>query len=184
MRAYAFLNDWAAVDRLLDPAAKRPLRESQDGLAFIRTKRHPTLENVGGMRSALEAHYKRTGCVDVSRLVYAAHVGLVEEAYRTAETACLSTRDRRRHDGTRRLPHGAVVLGWHARDSDLARRNERFRNSDMRSLTYAPDAARAVVKTSDGLIQEGASPSLEIALCAALPRFSRGKLSSYTSLSV
>ena len=92
MRAYAFLDDWAAVDRLLDPAAKRPLREFQDGLAFIRTKRHPTPENVVGMRSALEAHYNRTGCVDVSRLVYAAHVGLVEEAYRTAETACLGPR--------------------------------------------------------------------------------------------
>jgi TolB-like protein len=92
MRAYAFLNDWAAVDRLLDPSAKRPLREFQDGLAFIRTKRHPTPENVGGMRSALEAHYKKTGCVDVSRLVYAAHLGLAEEAYRTAETACLGPR--------------------------------------------------------------------------------------------
>jgi hypothetical protein len=30
--------------------------------------------------------------VDVSRLVYAAHLGLVEEAYRTAETACLGPR--------------------------------------------------------------------------------------------
>jgi len=92
MRAYAFLDDWAAVDRLLDPSAKRPLREFQDGLAFIRTKRHPTPENVGGMRSALAAHYEKTGCVDVSRLVYAAHLGLVEEAYRTAETACLGPR--------------------------------------------------------------------------------------------
>ena len=92
MRAYAFLGDWAAVDRLLDPAAKRPLREFQDGLAFIRTKRHPTPENVGGIRSALEDYYKRTGCVDVSRLVYAAHLGLVEEAYRTAEAACLGPR--------------------------------------------------------------------------------------------
>jgi hypothetical protein len=30
--------------------------------------------------------------VDVSRLVYAAHLGLFEEAYRTAETACLGPR--------------------------------------------------------------------------------------------
>jgi hypothetical protein len=92
MRAYAFLGDWAAVDRLLDPSAKRPLREFQDGLAFIKTKRHPTPANVGAMRSALEAHYNKTGSVDVSRLVYAAHLGLVEEAYRTAETACLGPR--------------------------------------------------------------------------------------------
>ena len=92
MRAYAFLEDWAAIDRLLDPSAKRPLREFQDGLAFIRTKRQPTPENIGEMRRALHAHFNRTGCVDVSRLVYAAHLGLVEEAYQTAEVACLGPR--------------------------------------------------------------------------------------------
>ena len=89
LRAKAFLEDWAAVDRLLDPAAKRPLREFQDGLAFIRTKRDPTPENIDGMRSALQAHFDKTGCIDVSRLVYAAHLGLVDEAYRTAENARL-----------------------------------------------------------------------------------------------
>lgn len=31
----------------------------------------------------------RTGCVDVSRLVYAAHLGLVDDAYRAAEKARL-----------------------------------------------------------------------------------------------
>jgi hypothetical protein len=92
LRAQAFLEDWAAVDRLLDPAARRPLREFQDGLAFIRTKRDPTPENIGAIRDGLAAHYARTGCVDVSRLVYAAHLGLVEEAYRTAESACLGPR--------------------------------------------------------------------------------------------
>ena len=86
LRAQAFLEDWAAVDRLLDPLARHPLREFQDGLAFIRTKREPTPENIGAIRDALAAHCARTGCVDVSRLVYAAHLGLVEEAYRTAET--------------------------------------------------------------------------------------------------
>jgi TolB-like protein/class 3 adenylate cyclase len=89
LRAYAFQRDWAAVDRLLELAAKRQLREFQDGLPFIRTKRDPTLENIGAMRIALEAHVAKTGCVDVSRLVYAAHLGLVEEAYRAAETARL-----------------------------------------------------------------------------------------------
>jgi adenylate cyclase len=85
MRAYAFLGDWAGVDRLLDPAANRPLREFQEGLQFIATKRDPSPENVGTMRSALEAHVQKTGCVDVSRLVYAAHVGLVDEAYAAVE---------------------------------------------------------------------------------------------------
>ena len=89
LRAKAFLEDWAAVDRLLDPSAKVPLREFQDGVAFIQAKRNPTPENIGGIRSALEAHFKKTGSVDVSRLVYAAHLGLVDEAYRTAETARL-----------------------------------------------------------------------------------------------
>ena len=89
LRAYAFQQDWAAVDRLLELAAKRQLREFQDGLPFIRTKRHPTPENIEGIRSALEAHVHKTGCVDVSRLVYAAHLGLVEEAYRAADIARL-----------------------------------------------------------------------------------------------
>ena len=89
LRAYAFQQDWAAVDRLLELAARRQLREFQDGLPFIRTKRDPTPENIGGVRTALEAHVSRTGCVDVSRLVYAAHLGLVEDAYRAAETAHL-----------------------------------------------------------------------------------------------
>jgi TolB-like protein len=92
LRAQAFLKHWAAVDRLLDPAARHPLREFQDGLAFIRTKRDPTPENIGAILDALAAHRTRTGCVDVSRLVYAAHLGLVEEAYRTAETSCLGPR--------------------------------------------------------------------------------------------
>jgi TolB-like protein/tetratricopeptide (TPR) repeat protein len=89
LRAKAFIEDWAGVDELLELAAKRPLREFQDGLTFIRTKRDPTPENIGSWRDELEAHVVNTGCVDVARLVYAAHLGLVEEAYRAAESACL-----------------------------------------------------------------------------------------------
>ena len=89
LRAYAFQQDWAAVDRLMELAAKRQLREFQDGLPFIRAKRDPTSQNISAWRSALEAHVKKTGCVDVSRLVYSAHLGLVDETYRAAETACL-----------------------------------------------------------------------------------------------
>lgn len=89
LRAYAFQQDWAAADRLLELAAKRQLREFQDGLPFIRAKRYPTTENIGSWRRALEAHVAETGRVDVSRLVYAAHLGLVDEAYRAAETAGL-----------------------------------------------------------------------------------------------
>jgi adenylate cyclase len=92
LRAHAFLGDWVAVDRLLDPTAKRPLREFHDGLAFIRAKRDPTPENVDNIRRALESYFAKTGCIDVSRLVYAAHLGLVDEAYRTAESAHLGPR--------------------------------------------------------------------------------------------
>jgi class 3 adenylate cyclase len=92
LRALAFLEDWEAIDRLLDPAARHPLREFQNGLAFIRTKRDPTPENIGAIRDALAAHCTTTGGIDVSRLVYAAHLGLVEEAYQAAGTACLGPR--------------------------------------------------------------------------------------------
>jgi TolB-like protein/tetratricopeptide (TPR) repeat protein len=89
LRAYAFQQDWKAVDRLLELAAKRELREFQDGLPFIRAKRDPTPENIGAWRSALEAHVRRTGGVDIAQLVYAAHLGLVDMAYQLAGTACL-----------------------------------------------------------------------------------------------
>jgi hypothetical protein len=92
LRAKAFLGDWEGVDRLLDPSAKPPLREFQDGVAFIEAKRTPTPENVGGIRRALHAHVEKTGSVDVSRLVYAAHLGLVDDAYRMAEAARLGPR--------------------------------------------------------------------------------------------
>ena len=35
LRAYAFQQDWAAVDRPLELAARRQLREFQEGLPFI-----------------------------------------------------------------------------------------------------------------------------------------------------
>ena len=89
LRVYAFQEDWSAVDRLLRLAAKRQLREFEDGLPFIHAKRDPTSKNIGSWLSTLEAHVVKTGCVDVARLVYSAHLGLVEEAYRIAETARL-----------------------------------------------------------------------------------------------
>ena len=89
LRAYAFQQDWGGVDRLLARAATRQLREFEDGLPFIRAKRDPTPANIGAWRSALEDHVHRTGSADVSRLVYSAHLGLVDEAYRLAESARL-----------------------------------------------------------------------------------------------
>jgi TolB-like protein len=89
LRAQAFLQDWAAVDRLLSLAATRPLREFQDTIPFVRAKRDPTPEHIGEWRRDFEGHVSRTGGVDVARLVYAAHLGLVDEAYRAADAARL-----------------------------------------------------------------------------------------------
>lgn len=80
LRAHAFQHDWVAVDRLLALAEQRQLREFQDGLPFIRAKRDPSPEHLGAWRTELEAHVRKTGGVDASRLVYAAHLGLVDEA--------------------------------------------------------------------------------------------------------
>jgi hypothetical protein len=115
LRCYALQQDWEAVDRLLELAAKRQLREFREGLPFIRTKRDPTPQNMGAWLSALEEHVKRTGRVDVSRLVYSAHLGLVDEAYRAAEAAPGVGWNQRRRHGAGRVPYVAVIPGWNAR---------------------------------------------------------------------
>lgn len=92
LRARAFLGDWPGVDRLLALEATRPLREFTEGLDFIRTKRDPTPANLDRWRSAFEARVAATGCVDVSRLVYTAHLGLVDAAYTAALNARLGPR--------------------------------------------------------------------------------------------
>lgn len=89
LRAKAFLEDWDGVDELLELAKERQLREFEEGLAFIRTKRDPTPDNIDKWRIGLEAHVEKARSVDVSRLVYAAHLGLIEEAYQLAATTRL-----------------------------------------------------------------------------------------------
>ena len=89
LRAHAFQHDWGAVDRLLALAEQRQLREFQEGLPFIRAKRDPSTANIGAWRDGLDAHVRKTGWVDASRLVYAAHLGLVDEAYAAADVARL-----------------------------------------------------------------------------------------------
>ena len=89
LRAFALLKDWAAVDRLLATAANWPARAFDDGVTLVRAERNPTAENIGAMRDALEAHVAKTGAIDVTRLVYAAHLGLVDDVYRIVETAHL-----------------------------------------------------------------------------------------------
>jgi hypothetical protein len=89
LRARALLEDWKGVDELLEVAKKRSMREFEEGLAFIRTKRDPSAANIESWRRNFEMQVGNSGCVDMSRLVYAAHLGLVEEAYRVAANARL-----------------------------------------------------------------------------------------------
>ena len=89
LRAYAFRRDWESVDRLLLLAEKRQLREFEDGLPFIRALRDPSPDNIGTWRKALRTQVESTGCVDLSRLVYSAHLGLVDEAFEAADSARL-----------------------------------------------------------------------------------------------
>jgi TolB-like protein/tetratricopeptide (TPR) repeat protein len=89
LRAYAFQQDWASVDRLIALAERRQMREFQDTLPFVRVKRDPSAENIDGWRRALQVHVAGAGGVDVARLAYAAHLGLVGEAYELAESARL-----------------------------------------------------------------------------------------------
>lgn len=89
LRAHAVLQDWPAVDRVLALAATRPLREFQDTIPFVRAMRDPTPGQIAAWRTEFESDVARTGGVDVARLVYAAHLGLVDEAYRAADAARL-----------------------------------------------------------------------------------------------
>jgi TolB-like protein/tetratricopeptide (TPR) repeat protein len=89
LRAYAFQEDWTAVDRLLALAEERGMREFQDTMPFVQAKRDPSPEIINDWKRSLHGHIKETGGIDVSRLVYSAHLGLVDEAYEAAETARL-----------------------------------------------------------------------------------------------
>jgi len=89
LRAYAFLEDWPSVDRLLAIAERRQLREFEEGLLFIHAKRDPSTGNIAAWMSGVREQFARTGSVDIARLVYSAHLGLVDEAFQLAETARL-----------------------------------------------------------------------------------------------
>ncbi|NNC76789.1 MAG: hypothetical protein HKN77_02430 [Woeseiaceae bacterium] len=89
LRAKALLEDWAGVDELLKLSNERPLREFEDGLSFIRAKRNPTPGNIANWWRKLESQVEKWGFVDISRLVYAAHLGLTEQTHLMAENVRL-----------------------------------------------------------------------------------------------
>jgi TolB-like protein len=81
MRAHAFLGNWDAIDRLRDPASGHSLGEFVAGLPFIDAKRDPTPRNRAKLRDDCLDYFARTGVIDISRLVYAAHMGFAGEIY-------------------------------------------------------------------------------------------------------
>jgi TolB-like protein len=89
LRAKALLEDWQGLDQLLEKAGDLPIREFEEGLAFIRAKRHPTKTNIEAWQQQLAAQVSKAGFVDVSRLVYAAHLGLVDYGYQLANSTPL-----------------------------------------------------------------------------------------------
>ncbi len=97
LRAKTLLKDWAGVDKLLELSKERPLREFEDGLSFVRAKRDGSAESIDRWRKDFEARVEASGSADVARLVYAAHLGLVDEAYAAAERASLGP-DGNEHD--------------------------------------------------------------------------------------
>lgn len=89
LRAYALLQDWDAVDRMLALAEKRQMHEFREGLSFIRAKRDPSPDRIAAWWCEVEDFVGKTGSIDAGRLAYSAHLGLVDEAYHAAETAVL-----------------------------------------------------------------------------------------------
>jgi TolB-like protein len=89
LRAYALLQDWDAVDRMLALAEKRQMHEFREGLSFIRAKRDPSPDRIAAWWREVEDFVGKTGSIDAGRLAYSAHLGLVDEAYQAAETAVL-----------------------------------------------------------------------------------------------
>ena len=65
------------------------LEGAQAGLSWsiVLAKRDPTARRIDAWRSAFSADMARTGGVDVARMVYCAHLGLVDDAYAAAD-AC------------------------------------------------------------------------------------------------
>ena len=106
MRAKAFLGDWAAVDRLLDPAANRPLREFQDGLTFIRAKRDPTPENIGAHPRRARRRTSRKTAASTSRgsSMQRTLAWSTKPTGRPRPRASVRAAPRRHH-GPGRLPH-------------------------------------------------------------------------------
>ena len=73
------------------------ISEKSDPVRYIQAKRDPSPNNIDNWRRGLQAQIADTGGTDISRLVYSAHLGLVNEAYEVAETARLGPAGNSKH---------------------------------------------------------------------------------------
>ena len=99
IQACVHLQDWAAVDRLTDPArlALYPLREHAGVIAFARVMRDPRPSACRTMFDAIARRALATGHIDPQVATIAAELGLVDETFDLLERCrfgpCGSPRD-------------------------------------------------------------------------------------------
>jgi TolB-like protein len=89
--AYAQLGNWAAVDRLTDPArlALYPLREHYRVILLLPIKRDPESDLARQMLAAMPALSEQSGHVECIGLIWMAELGLIELSFAMAERSRL-----------------------------------------------------------------------------------------------
>ena len=81
--ACAHAQDWAAVDRLTDPARleRYPLREAQNIVRFVAALRDPTRKKRQQFFESLDRQTQATGHIDPRQLIFFAALDFVDESY-------------------------------------------------------------------------------------------------------
>ncbi|HXQ09575.1 MAG TPA: TIR domain-containing protein [Caulobacteraceae bacterium] len=89
--SYAYEQDWAAVDRLLDPARLQqyPLRELRVVPALVAAMRDTSGELRRDLVQRIGDRARQTGHIDFVIAIYVAHLGFVDEAYAMLDAAKL-----------------------------------------------------------------------------------------------
>lgn len=89
--AYAQLGNWAAVDRLTDPArlARYPLREHYRVILLLPIRRDPTSDQARQMLAAMPALTEQSGHIECIGLIWMAELGLIELSFAMAERSRL-----------------------------------------------------------------------------------------------
>ena len=91
IQACVHAGDWAAVDRLIEPArlALYPLREHVGVIPFARVMRNPSPRNRRNMWDAIRRRAESSGHIDAQVAVIAAEIGFVDEVYDLLDRARL-----------------------------------------------------------------------------------------------